>query len=355
MEIPPQVLEILKLSYFGNTVQEYAIALGVFFGILLVTFIFRTIVVFRLRRLAKKTKSNLDDMLVEAVNKIKLPFYLVIAFYVSLHSITVPERVITYGNYVVMIVFIFYAVKVLQQLVNFFVHRSAMKKGELKPEDKASLNMIKSILNALIWIISFILILSNLGIDVTSLIAGLGIGGIAIAFALQSVLEDIFASFSIHLDKPFKVGDYIEIGGDSGTVKKIGLKTTRIQTLQGQELIVSNKELTESRVNNYKRMNKRRVSFTFGVLYETPLKKLEKITSIVEEIVSNHEKVVFVRVHFIDFGDSSLNYKVVYNVMSKDYGVYLDIQQDINLELLKRFAKEKIEMAYPTRTVFLKK
>lgn len=355
MNIPPEILEILKQSYFENTVQAYLIALAIFFGILIITFLFKTIIIMRLKKLAKLTKSTVDDMLVEAIYKIRWPFYSVIALYVSIHSIIVSDSIMQIGNNIMMIVFVYYAVKVMQQLVNFFMYKSAMKKGELKPEDKASLNMMKSILNALIWIIAFILILSNFGINVTSLIAGLGIGGIAIAFALQNVLGDIFASFSIHLDKPFKVGDYIVIGEDSGTVMKIGLKSTRIQTLQGQELIVSNKELTEVRVHNYKIMKKRRVSFNFGVLYETPVSKLEKIPSIVKDIISKIDQAELYRAHFTDFGDFSLNYSVMYYILSKDYGLYKNIQQEINIELLKRFAKEKIEMAYPTQTVFLKK
>jgi small-conductance mechanosensitive channel len=200
-----------------------------------------------------------------------------------------------------------------------------------------------------------LLFLSNIGVDVTPLLAGASIGGIAIAFALQNVLTDVFASFSIYFDKPFRVGDFITVGADSGTVKRIGIKTTRLQSLQGEELIISNKQLTESRINNFKRMDKRRGVFTFGVIYQTEIKKLEKIPKIITDIITKNKTAELDRVHFKSFGDSSLDYEVVYYVKSSDYRVFMDIQQEINLEIIHQFQKEGIEFAYPTKTVFLQK
>ena len=193
--------------------------------------------------------------------------------------------------------------------------------------------------------------LSNLGIEITPLVASLGVGGIAIAIALQSVLGDLFAAFAIYFDKPFKEGDFIIVGNDMGTVEKIGIKTTRIQTLQGQELVVSNSELTNSRVNNYKKMKERRVVTNIGVEYSTPTKKLKKINGIVKKAVETTKESRFDRVHFKAFGDFSLNFELVYYVTSPDYVKYMDVQQEINFKIREAFEKEKIVFAFPTQTI----
>jgi small-conductance mechanosensitive channel len=214
---------------------------------------------------------------------------------------------------------------------------------------------MKSLVTWVICIISFLFILNNLGVNITSLAAGLGVGGLAVAFALQGVFADLFASISIYLDRPFNVGDYIVIGADSGTVKKIGLKSTRITTLQGEELVVSNKELTETRVKNYKRMRKRRVAFYFGVEYGTGYTKLDKIPKIIEKIIKSVKDVDFDRANFTEFGDSALNFEVIMYINNRDYTIYRQIQEKINLKIVQEFNKEKISMAFPTQTIHLKK
>jgi small-conductance mechanosensitive channel len=229
------------------------------------------------------------------------------------------------------------------------------RKKEEDTFDPSILGVLSKIIKGVLWGIAIIIVLSNFGYDVTALAAGLGIGGIAIAFALQSVLGDIFASFSIHFDKPFRVGDFIIIGSDLGTVQHIGIKTTRLKTLQGQELIVSNRELTETRVNNYKQMEKRRIVFGFGVEYDTPLKKLKKIPNMVKEILDKIKIAELNRVHFKEFGDFSLNFEVVYYVNVSDYNVYMDTQQEINFKLKEIFEKENIVFAFPTQTIFVNK
>ena len=199
------------------------------------------------------------------------------------------------------------------------------------------------------------MVLSNLGYNVTTLVAGLGIGGLAIAFALQKVLEDIFSSVSIYFDKPFEIGDFIIVGEQMGVVKKIGIKSTRIQALQGEEIVISNRELTSVRIQNFKRMEKRRVAFSFGVLYSTSNAKLKKAIEMVKKIVEKAEHADLDRVHFKAFGSSSLDFEVVYYLKSRDYNVYMDTQQEINFAIKEAFEKEKIEFAYPTQTIHLAK
>ncbi len=215
--------------------------------------------------------------------------------------------------------------------------------------------MLGKIVRVLVWVIAGLLVMSNLGYNISTLLAGLGIGGLAIAFALQKIFEDIFASFSIFFDKPFQQGDYILIGADSGVVQHIGIKSTRIQTLQGEELIVSNTELTTARVHNYKRMEERRIVFNIGVEYGTNNAKMKQIPEIVKNAITKAKLAKFDRVHFNAFLDSALNFEIVYYMRSSDYTKYMDTQQEINLDIKQSFEKAKIEMAFPTQTVFVKK
>jgi len=224
-----------------------------------------------------------------------------------------------------------------------------------KRQDTSMIKVLVLIIKIVIWTIALLMILANFGIQITPLIASLGVGGIAIALALQSVLGDLFSAFAIYLDKPFQEEDFIIIGNDMGIVEHVGIKTTRIRTLQGQELVVSNSELTSTRINNYKKMRKRRIVFSFGVTYDTPTIKLKKIPGIVEKIIKSVKGADLDRAHFKEFGDSSLNYEVVYFVDNGDYNKYMDIQQDINLKIKEGFEKEKIEFAFPTQTIHVEK
>lgn len=199
-----------------------------------------------------------------------------------------------------------------------------------------------------------LLVLDNIpGVEVTALIAGLGIGGIAVALAVQNILADLFASFSISLDKPFAIGDFIIVGEHMGTVENIGLKTTRLRSLSGEQLVISNDDLLRSRVRNYRRMSERRVVFGFGIVYRTAYRQLEKVPGIVREIIEETEQVRFDRAHFKAYGDSALEFEAVYYVLAPEYATYMDVQQSINLALFRRFEEEGIEFAFPTRTVYL--
>lgn len=342
----------MMLEAAGNSMKEYAIALGMFIGLIIILKIFKYQIIHHLKILSKKTKTEIDDIIIKAVDSIGWMFYALLSIYIPLKFLALPaiaDKIIDYG---IIIVIVFYAVKIFNKGLDFGKEMYVKKKGE---EDTTAIRLLIKIFKVIIWIIAGLLIISNLGYNVSSLVAGLGIGGIAIGLALQNVFSDIFASFSIYFDKPFKVGDYIVIGTDRGIVKKIGIKSTRMQTLQGEELIVSNRELTETRINNYKKLKKRRINFTLGVVYGTPTLKLEKIPKIITEIMKKAKKAELDRVHFKQFGDFSLNFEIVYYVDSSEYAEYMDIQQEINLEIKKAFEKEKIEMAFPTQTVYVNK
>ena len=204
-----------------------------------------------------------------------------------------------------------------------------------------------------LWIILILMVLDNLGVNITTLVASLGIGGIAIALAVQNILGDLFASLSIALDKPFVAGDFIVIDGMMGSVKHVGLKTTRIQSLSGEELIFSNADLLKSRIRNFKRMAERRVVFQIGLVFGTSSEKLKRVNEIIRDAVQTHADVRLDRTHFKAIGASSLDFEVVYYVLSPDYTRYMDIQQAINLALIERLEDEGINFAFPTQTLHI--
>ncbi|MFC2162352.1 mechanosensitive ion channel family protein [Candidatus Altiarchaeota archaeon] len=347
---------LLGKSIAGNLVSDYLLSFIVFLGALLTLIVFKRIVLKRLDIIAKKTKNDLDDLLIALVQSINKSFYILLSLYFAIQFIRLPGILDRYVAYAVFLVAVYYLVLLVVAVIEYMRDRLVKKsRKEGRAEDISIIKNLSNLFKYVTWVLAFMLILDNMGYNISALIAGVGIGGIAIAFALQNILEDIFSSISIHLDKPFKLGDFIVIGDDLGEVKKIGVKSTRIQTLQGEELVVSNKELTSTRIHNFKKMQKRRIGFTFGVTYGTPAEKMALIPKMLEAIISNTELCVFDRCHFKKFGDFSLEFEVIYFIDSNDYLAYMNAQQSMNLELMKRFAKEGIEFAFPTQTILLEK
>lgn len=344
--------EFLGLVWFGNTTLDYLIAASILAGVFIFFKIFDFFLLHRLDKLAKKTKTKWDDLAVTFLREIKWFFYLLISIYISIQYLSVHPMINKVIYYLLLIFAGYYIAKGISRAINHFIEIKMAQNEGLK--DKSSSSMIKLlgvIAKIIVWTIMFLMILSNAGIEITPLIASLGIGGIAIALALQSVLSDLFGAFVIYFDKPFKEGDFIIVGSDMGVVKHIGIKSTRIQALQGQELVMSNTELVNSRVNNYKQMEKRRIVFGFGVKYDTGKQKLSKIKGIVTKIFDKVDGADLDRVHFKEFGDFSLDYEVVYYVKSADYNEYMDIQENVNTALYSDFEKAKIEFAFPTQTI----
>ena len=338
---------------------DYGLAIAVFFITFAALNLIKMLLVGNLKKLAKKTANKLDDTLVEILDGVGAPFYFFFSSYVATWflELAAGSPVLLVINYLLLISIVYYAVKGVGKLVDYGVGHliRERQKDEGKNEDVSLIKLSGKIVKVIIWAFALLLFLGNIGLDITPLVAGAGVGGIAIAFGLQSILGDIFASFSIYFDKPFKVGDYVMVGPDEGTVKSIGIKSTRIQALRGEEIVISNKELTNTRINNFKRMNNRRIDFRIGVTYQTSPAKLEKIPKIDKKIIDDVKLSKFDRCHFSKFADSALEYTIVYYVLSRDYVKYMDTQQEINLAIAKAFAKEKIEFAYPTQTIFVQK
>ena len=266
--------------------------------------------------------------------------------------------IVTTIQILLSLIFFIQAAYIIDGVATYLITNSnKFETNKKKSQVKNAVSLIKFIARSIIWSIALLLCVENIGIDITALVAGLGIGGIAIALAAQNILSDLFASLAIVLDKPFEIDDYIVVGDISGTVEQIGIKTTRIRALSGEELVCSNADLLGSRVRNYKRMKERRAIFELGVVYQTPHNLLTKIPEIIEKIIENAEFARFDRANFKSFGDSSLLFEIVFYVSApgNDYNEYMKVQQGINYEIFKKFEELKIDFAYPTQTLHISK
>lgn len=343
---------IFSVEVLDNSIASYGIALFAFIFSFIILKIIKATVVLRLKKLSEKTDTQLDDLITRIISAFGFPFYLLVSLVIGFQFISKPEIIDTVISYAILAVFLYYGVKALQQIIDYGFDSFG---DRLESVDTSAVRLLSNVLKGSLWVIAGLLLIQNLGYDITALIAGLGIGGLAVAFALKNIVADMFASFSIYFDKPFKTGDYIVFGKDKGTVKHIGIMTTRLQSSQGEELVVPNTKLTEAIVQNHGTIEKRRISFNFGVAYETPTEKLKKIPGIVKEIIEKQKLTEFDRTFFTDFGDFSLNFGVVFFYNSGNYAESLATKQEINFELKERFEKEGIEFAYPTQTIFVKK
>ncbi|GAB6282994.1 MAG: mechanosensitive ion channel family protein [Ignavibacterium sp.] len=341
----------LNIEFAGNTIRAYFISLIIFLVGLFVIFIIRKIVLNRLEKWAKKTKSEFDDFLISKIEKQIIPIFYFLAFYLGLESLHFSKEAHKIIDALYIIVITFFVVRFAAVLVNFAIY-SYWKRRE--GEDAAkNLRGISSLINLLVYSIGLIFLLENLGLKISTVVAGLGIGGIAVALAAQKILGDLFNYFVIFFDRPFQVGDFIMIDNKLGSIEKIGLKSTRIKSLSGEQLVFSNTDLTNARIHNFKQMERRRVAFTIGVIYQSKLEQLQIIPQLIKNIIESHDDVQFDRSHFSNYGNFSLNFETVYFVNTSDYNKYMDIQQSINLNIYKEFSKQGIEFAYPTQTIFL--
>jgi len=346
-------LELWQQELLGNTLGAFAVAFGAFLGFLILFKLIEALITKKLKKLAAKTKTDIDDTLIEIVHTLKPPFYLYVSFYFALGFIHLSGTVEKIVNAILIIWIVYQAIIAAQLFINYLVTKGLDRDDT--PNAKSAISLINIVVKGVLWGVGLLFILSNLGVNVTSFIAGLGIGGIAIALALQNVLTDLFSSVAIYFDKPFEIGDFIVVGDKKGTVEKIGLKTTRIASIHGEEIVISNQELTSVQILNYKKMKERRGSLSFGVTYNTPVETLKKIPAIIEDILSEIENARFDRVSFSNFGDSSLDFNLVYYVLSAEYIEYTRAHQQLLFRILEEFEKMKIEMAFPTRTIYMEK
>lgn len=351
---------MVQSSLFGsqfleNPLSSWVTALAVFSGALVVFWAASRILVRRLQRVSETTATDLDDLLTELLGKTKLLFVILLATWIGSLFLEFPANIDVWVRRFLVIGFLVQAAFWGTGVVNYLIGRQKRLRIEDDPSLATALGAIGVFARIAVWFTFILLILQNLGVQITALLATLGVGGIAVALAVQNLLGDLFASLSIVLDKPFVLGDFIVVGDYKGTVEHVGLKTTRIRSLSGEQLVFSNSDLLGSRIKNFKRMEDRRIVFSVGVTYATDPERLERIPELVREVVESQPSVRFDRSHFKTMGPSSLEFETVFVMLTPDYTTYMDVQQAINLELLRRFEEEGIELAYPTQTVFLQR
>jgi len=344
---------VLDIVIFGNSILRYLVA-GLIFagGMLVVKMVIRKFIQ-RLKRFSLKTSSTLDDFLVGLLEGILLPLLYLVVVYLGLRSLTLPSILQRLLNYIILGVSVFFVVKVLIAFIDYGL-KVYLKKRSQDATLAKSLQGLMVVVRVVVWLGAVIFFLDNLGFKITAVITGLGIGGVAVALAAQTILKDLFSYFCIIFDRPFKVGDFIIVGDFMGTIESIGIKSTRLRSLGGEILILSNSDLTDSRLRNFQLMERRRVVFKIGVEYQTSLEQLKVIPKIIEDIISNINDAIFERAHFASFGDFAIIFEVVYWVVGSDYKKYMDIQQRINLAVMEEFSRRKIQFAYPTQTIYLK-
>jgi len=340
-------------EFLGNPARRWAAALIVFVVGVVVLRIAKSVLRARAATLARRRViGNWMEGVVQIVDATRLWFLVAAAAFLASLALTLDGRALAFSHAAAALILILQAALWANALIAFAVTHYTRERLDIDAASVTTARALAVVGKIAVWSLALLLMLDNFGIDVTALVAGLGIGGIAVALAAQNILGDLFASLSIVLDKPFVLGDFIIVGDLMGTVEHIGLKTTRLRSLSGEQLIFSNNDLLQSRIRNYKRMEQRRIVFSLGVTYDTPADKIKAIPAILRAAVEKQQQVRFDRAHFKEYGDSSLLYEVVYIVQSADFNLYMDIQQQINFDILDRFQAEKIEFAFPTRTVY---
>ena len=344
----------LDQKFLNNTVLLYITALGVFIIFVIAVKVFKKIVLYRLKKWSEKTETTIDDFLVKSIENSFIPLLYFGALYLAVNTLVLSPKISNIIEKASIILVTFFVLRVFTSGIRFILdlYLSRKREGETRRKEIRGLTTLISIL---IWTLGFVFLLDNLGFNISAVIAGLGVGGIAIALAAQAILGDLFGYFVIFFDRPFEIGDFIVVGDKAGAIEYIGIKTTRIRALGGEQLVFSNKELTNSIIHNYKKMERRRVVFHLGVIYQTKAVQLAEIPGVVKEIIQAQTDATFDRGHFANYGDSSLNFEFVYYVIGADYTKYMDIQQAINMKIFEEFEKRGIEFAYPTQTLFVSK
>ena len=339
----------------GNTPAAYGYALVAFGVALALLYLVKNIGIARLKAMAERTETDLDDMAVALVDKFRWFDYQLVALYIATRSLNRPPAFDKVLHLVILGVFTFRAIVIVQELLSYWLHKIAAQR-QLTDAAKASVvSSTQVIMKALVWVAAALFVMDNLGVNISAVLAGLGIGGVAVALAAQAILGDLFNFFVILLDKPFNVGDFLVADEIVGTVEHIGLKSIRIRSLSGEIIIVSNSKLLAMGLKNYKQMQRRRVVLKTTVVYQTPLEKLRRIPGIIKEIVSSLEQATFDRSNLSGLGDFSIDFETVYYVESPDYNFHMQTQERVLQALIEKFSKEGIEFAYPTQTVFVNK
>lgn len=336
----------------GNPIRDWAIAIGIIVISFSLIKIVKGTILTKLKKWSVKTAMTFDDFVVVAIEKILIPFLYFAAIFGAFDYLNFNATTTHIVKVAKLFIITFFVLRLITSAIQYFIF-AFLEKQENSDVKKKQAGSLLIILKGVVWILGLVFLVNNLGYNVTTIITGLGIGGIAVALAAQAVLADFFSYFVIFFDRPFEIGDFINVDDKvMGAIEYIGVKTTRVRAISGEQIVCSNKDLTDSRVHNYRKMLRRRVVFRIGVIYQTTSEQMKKIPGIIKGIIDVTENATFDRSHFSTFGDFSMNFETVYYIESPDYNMYMDAQQKIYLQILEAFEKEKIEFAYPTQTLF---
>ncbi len=347
-------MEFLRSTFYGNPVWRWLAAVGVILLTWLTLQVTMRATIRHLRKIAERTTGQLDDLLVELLHKTRFFLVFVISAYAGARFLTLPASPSKALHVAFVIALLFQAGYWGNGLVTFWLTRTIKRRLGDDAATATSIAALGFVAKLVLWVVILLVALDNMGVNITTLVAGLGITGVAVALGVQSIFKDAFASLSIIADKPFVIGDFIVVGEYSGTVERVGLKTTRVRSLSGELLIFANGDLLDSRIRNYAQMKERRIAFPFALAYDTPTTLLTEVPSIVKEEIERVPDVRFDRCHLKSFADSVLIYETVYFVLTADYLKYMDAQQAVNLGVLRAFEEQGIHLAYPTRTLFVR-
>ena len=346
-------MQFLDTVLLGNSVRSWIGSVAVLLAFWLGYLFVHRLVAARVDALSARTRTGLDDALAAALRATKPWLLLVIALQFAARPLALSAGLSAWLTRIAVAAFMVQVGVWAAAWLRVLLESWKVRRWGDDPEATMTFNFVAYLVNLAVWAFVLLLILENLGVDISALVAGLGIGGIAVALAVQNVLGDLFASLSILLDKPFVIGDYLAVDDLGGTVQSIGLNSTRLKSLTGEQLVFSNKDLLQSRIRNFGRMEERRILFHIGVVYGTPPDVIERIPGMIRASIESHELTRFDRSHFKEFGDSALLFETVYFMTVPDYGAYMEVQQAVNLDILQRFAQEGIEFAYPTQHVYV--
>ncbi|MBA3696712.1 MAG: mechanosensitive ion channel family protein [Methylotenera sp.] len=337
-------LQVNTLLNIHATQWLYAVLLTIFyFSLILGVWKFT---IFKLKRISANTVNVIDDVLLEVLQSTEYLTFAMLAILLGMRILELPEKWVNRLDHVTFIVLgIQVAIWVSKAITVWTNRKLTSRDGEIP--NPVITAMLSWVFKVVIWTILLLTVLANVGVNITAFVTSLGIGGVAVALAVQNILSDLFASLSIGLDKPFVIGDFIVFGNVLGTVERIGLKTTHIRSLDGEQIVCSNTELLKNTIHNYKRMSQRRVVFGFGVRYDTPPDSLEKIPAMIKKSIEKIEKTRFDRAHFKGFGTVTLDFEVVYFIVTDDFNLYMDIQQSINLTIMRELKALNVDFALP--------
>ena len=350
--------DFINIVFINNYIWEWIIAISSILIIYFTLIFVKNLAEKKLKKFADKTSTNIDDYFLEILSSISKIFILIVAINIGCQLVQVDNSFNEILNHIFVLALFWQITKWVILITNIiFTRYKKIKEINDDMHGVTAINGLTAISKFVIWLIFLMLAMDNIGVDITALVAGLGIGGLAIALAAQSILGDLFASLTIMIDKPIAIGDYVVVDNFMGNVKSIGIKSTKLESLTGEEIIISNSDLLNSRLRNYhqSRMKKRRSTMTIGVVYETDFKKLQRVQEILKEIVKSNPKTEYIRAIFTNFGDFSLDFELTYNVLSPDYETLTEINHEIRLKIFETFEKEKLEFAYPTRTIHISK